>query len=66
VTTLRLAYRAASAARPRSRRQYAPPSVITDENGRELIPVTTAEARRLFNVNTRVTRPTAFHQYWSD
>ena len=28
--------------------------------------LTAAETRRLFNLNTRVTRPGAFHQYWSD
>jgi hypothetical protein len=40
--------------------------LITDETGRDLIPLTAAETRRLFNLNTRVTRPGAFHQYWSD
>jgi hypothetical protein len=30
-----------------------------------MIPVTTAEARRLFNLHTRATRPTAFHEHWS-
>jgi hypothetical protein len=40
--------------------------VITDENGRELIPLTAAETRRLFNLHTRVTRTRAFHEYWSD
>ena len=39
---------------------------ITDETGRDLIPLTAAEARRLFNLHTRVTRPAAFHEHWSD
>ena len=47
-------------------RTYAPPPFITDETGRDLIPLTAAEARRLFNLHTRVTRPQAFHQHWSD
>ena len=47
-------------------RTYAPPAFITDETGHDLIPLTAAEARRLFNLHTRVTRPEAFHQYWSD
>ena len=38
-------------------RTYAPPPFITDETGRDLIPLTAAEARRLFNLHTRVTRP---------
>ena len=47
-------------------RTYTPPAFITDDTGRELIPLTAAEARRLFNLHTRVTRPAAFHEYWSD
>ena len=47
-------------------RTYAPPAFITDETGRDLIPLTAAEARRLFNLHTNVTRPRAFHEYWSD
>jgi hypothetical protein len=39
---------------------------MTDENGHDLIPLTAAEARRLFNLYTRVIRPQAFHQHWSD
>jgi hypothetical protein len=31
-----------------------------------MIPLTAAEARRLFNLHTRVTRPAAFHEHWSD
>ena len=31
-----------------------------------MIPLTAAEARRLFNLHTRLTRPLAFHQHWSD
>ena len=38
-------------------RTYAPPAFMTDETGRDLIPLTAAEARRLFNLHTRVTRP---------
>jgi hypothetical protein len=38
---------------------------VTGENGRDLIPLTAAEARRLFNLHTRVTRPDAFHGHWS-
>ena len=47
-------------------RTYTPPPFITGENGRDLIPLTAAEARRLFNLHTRVTRPAAFHEHWSD
>jgi len=39
---------------------------MTDETGRELIPLTAAEARRLFNLHTRVIRPDEFHEHWSD
>jgi hypothetical protein len=47
-------------------RTYAPPPFITDETGRDMIPLTAAEARRLFNLHTRVTRrPQAFHEHWS-
>ncbi len=46
-------------------RTYAPRPFITDETGRDLIPLTAAEARRLFNLHTRVTRPEAFHEQWS-
>jgi hypothetical protein len=45
---------------------YATPVFITDETGRDLIPLTAAEARRLFNLRTRVTRPAEFHRQWSD
>ena len=31
-----------------------------------MIPVTTAEARRLFNLHTRAAHPKAFHGQWSD
>jgi hypothetical protein len=31
-----------------------------------MIPLTAAEARRLFNLHTRVIRPRAFHEHWSD
>jgi hypothetical protein len=39
--------------------------VITDENGSELIPLTAAETRRLFNLHTRVIRPESYHEHWS-
>jgi hypothetical protein len=39
--------------------------VITDENGEEMIPLTAAETRRMFNLHTRVTRPVPYHQRWS-
>jgi hypothetical protein len=38
---------------------------MTDENGRDLIPLTAGEARRLFNLHTHVARPRAFHEHWS-
>jgi DDE superfamily endonuclease len=47
-------------------RTYAPPALMRDETGRDLIPLTAAEARRLFNLHTRVTRPAEFHRQWSD
>jgi hypothetical protein len=31
-----------------------------------MIPLTAAEARRLFNLHTRLTRPAPFHERWSD
>jgi hypothetical protein len=31
-----------------------------------MIPLTAAEARRLFNLHTRITRPSTFHEHWSD
>jgi len=46
-------------------RTYAPPGFVKDETGRDLIPLTAAEARRLFNLHTRVIRPRAFHERWS-
>jgi hypothetical protein len=39
---------------------------VKDETGRDLIPLTAAEARRLFNLHTRFSRPAAFHRQWSD
>ena len=50
--------------------RFAPPNIRpaaihNDETGRDLIPLTAAEARRLFNLHTRVTRPPAFHEQWS-
>jgi hypothetical protein len=47
-------------------RTYCPPAFITDETGRDLIPLTAAETRRLFNLHTRIARPAAFHEQWSD
>jgi hypothetical protein len=38
---------------------------VTDETGRDLIPLTAAEARRLFNLHTRVIRPPEYHERWS-
>jgi hypothetical protein len=38
---------------------------MTDESGRDLIPLTAAEVRRLFSLYTRVIRPRAFHEDWS-
>ena len=38
---------------------------MKDETGRDLIPLTAAEARRLFNLHTRVTRPLGYHERWS-
>jgi hypothetical protein len=38
---------------------------VKDENGRDLIPLTAAEGRRLFNLHTRVTRTAEYHQHWS-
>ena len=47
-------------------RTYSPPQVITDGYGEEMIPLTAAETRRLFNLYTRVTRPYEYHERWSD
>jgi len=47
-------------------RTYAPPAFITDDSGRDLIPLTAGEARRLFNLHTRVTHPDEYHVRWSD
>ena len=47
-------------------RTFAPPAFVKDETGRDLIPLTAADARRLFNLCTRVTRPAEFHRQWSD
>jgi hypothetical protein len=38
-------------------RTYTPQAFITDDHGRDLIPLTAGEARRLFNLHTHVTRP---------
>ena len=46
-------------------RTYAPPAFIKDETGRDLIPLTAAEARRLFNLHNRTARAPAFHEQWS-
>jgi hypothetical protein len=47
-------------------RTCAPPAFITDDSGRDLIPLTAGEARRLFNLHTRVTHPDEYHVRWSD
>ena len=31
-----------------------------------MVPLTAAEARRLFNLHVRIARPEAFHRQWSD
>ena len=49
-----------------SPRTYAPPDFVKDENGRGLIPLTAAEARRLFNRHVRAAHPDDFHRRWSD
>jgi hypothetical protein len=36
-----------------------------DETGRDLIPLTAAEARRLFNLHAQATRPPGFYERWS-
>jgi hypothetical protein len=41
------------------------PAVHKGENGRDLLPLTAAEARRLLNLHTRINRPRAFHEQWS-
>jgi hypothetical protein len=46
-------------------RTYVPPAFIADGSGRDLIPLTAAEARRQFNLHVRVIHPQAFHQHWS-
>ena len=47
------------------RRGHTPRRLHNRRNGRDLIPLTAAEARRLFNLHTRVTRPGPFHEHWS-
>jgi len=46
-------------------RTYSPPLFITDSNGDELIPLTTAEIGRLFSRHLSLTRPYAYHERWS-
>src|SRR5262249_16789539 len=46
-------------------RTYPPPPFITGENDRDLIPLTAAEARRLFNLHVHVSRPPVFREQWS-
>jgi hypothetical protein len=46
-------------------RTYSPPQVIMDENGDELIPLTAAEARRLFDLHTALALPCRHHVRWS-
>jgi len=38
---------------------------MTGSNGKELIPLTVGEARRLFNLHASITRPVAYHESWS-
>jgi hypothetical protein len=38
---------------------------VKDENGRDLIPLTAAEVRRLFSLHTLAIRPPGFHERWS-
>ena len=52
--------------RLRPAEDICPAGVHKDETGRDLIPLTAAEARRLFNLYTRTARPgPAFHEHWS-
>src|SRR5216683_2164389 len=46
-------------------RTYCPQLPITEDNGAELIPLTTGEIRRLFNLYTRVIRHARHHERWS-
>ena len=46
-------------------RTYAPPAFVKDGNGRDLIPLTAAEARRLFNRHVHAGHPDNFHDRWS-
>jgi hypothetical protein len=46
-------------------RTYSPPPVITGDDGEELIQLTAAESRRLFNLHTAVSRTTPHHEHWS-
>jgi hypothetical protein len=43
-------------------RTYAPPAFIAGGNGCDLIPLTAAESRRLFNLHVHVTMSQAFRQ----
>jgi hypothetical protein len=47
-------------------RTYAPPALVKDETGRDLIPLTAAEGRRLFNRHVRTPHPDDFHSRWSE
>jgi hypothetical protein len=47
-------------------RTYSPPPAMTGSNGKELIPLTVSEARRLFNLHASTTRPVTHHESWSD
>jgi hypothetical protein len=38
---------------------------MTDSNGDELIPLTVAEARRLFSLHASIIRPDGHHEHWS-
>ena len=47
-------------------RTYAPPAFTRDVSGRDLIPLTTAGSRRLFNLHVPVAHPDTFREHWSD
>jgi hypothetical protein len=47
------------------RELYLPEKWTPTKTGRDLIPLTAGEARRLFNLYTRASHPDAFHEHWS-
>ena len=50
---------------PSRRCEHNLSAVITDNDGDGLIPLTTAEVRRLFSQHLSLTRPHADHKHWS-